>query len=846
MRHVASALVALGVLVRSEDLARSCRAGQFFELAKQPQVWYGSVEGLECGNFTERCCPEHPVRQVLTWLQLASDHSQQQLETLDVAVNNAVQMRSRLMAECQEPQEAILVTRAAALKALLEDAQGILSLILHLTISGLCRFCYNMDEAAIAQLQDKQAVDRLSVMLAKFQRLQDEIYKRDRSVAMIDTERRCTPYYLVESLPGVTVGDKSNILEAVERLMDWPFYRRLDPELAQQAIAQDRFHEDFMEVGNRFFSTILAAPGRVGHQLNLLCLAFESRNHWSMDQPTARILWGLESQLKGLSHEDVVKAPVRLDEAASGEERQPNESFAGPDPEAAFGLVVLISNQTSGATVAELMQRLEGPRCLFLEDTCGNALEALGYNCHSGEEQRTCLHPGHASVIVRTAEDISPAGLTPQVAWRRHAGTRGVVHSILELGNSLWGHESSIWIMDFRPEAKCPGQKPLVHQLHGQHHRLKLVKKPEVLLEMPADTVVEAADPGSEETAAGWPVDTPLVIRLAEYVAFHQNALKQLKANESAFSESGIRVLVYSCQPFAQCGGHGDRLNGMLTVFLLAVLTKRVFLIDSESPLPLQLLLEPRAIDWRVAGGLRATAGLRHFSYHDKRRNFEADLGKLAEYPEQVMVINMNYRMMRSLFEAPALRDAAQELGFPDYAPSFLAAEIFDMLFAPTQSLRQELHLLRQELDVPRGTNFIAIHLRTGDIAYDPSRHAADELEVFLDCARRAEKDVGDSIWVLATDSDRLAEKALELPEAKSGKLRVPHARGRVHIDRSDLSETLNGATANYAEWLLFGRATAVVLSRSYFGETAAEIGRVRHAYFAPGGSCVRTDLSSS
>ena len=32
----------------------------------------------------------------------------------------------------------------------------------------------------------------------------------------------------------------------------------------------------------------------------------------------------------------------------------------------------------------------------------------------------------------------------------------------------------------------------------------------------------------------------------------------------------------------------------------LQVLTNRVFLIDSESPLPLQLLLEPRGIDWRV------------------------------------------------------------------------------------------------------------------------------------------------------------------------------------------------------------------------------------------------------
>lgn len=66
-----------------------------------------------------------------------------------------------------------------------------------------------------------------------------------------------------------------------------------------------------------------------------------------------------------------------------------------------------------------------------------------------------------------------------------------------------------------------------------------------------------------------------------------------------------------------------------------------------------------------------------------------------------------------------------------------------------------------------------------------------------------------------------------------------------MHIDRSELPETLRGLLANYAEWLLFGRAKAVVLSRSYFGETAAELGRQRHAYFAPGG-CVRTELSSS
>ena len=32
------------------------------------------------------------------------------------------------------------------------------------------------------------------------------------------------------------------------------------------------------------------------------------------------------------------------------------------------------------------MQRLEGPRCLFLEDTCGNALEVMNLRGHGNVE----------------------------------------------------------------------------------------------------------------------------------------------------------------------------------------------------------------------------------------------------------------------------------------------------------------------------------------------------------------------------------------------------------------------------------------------------------------------------
>ncbi|CAE7626796.1 unnamed protein product, partial [Symbiodinium pilosum] len=214
----------------------------------------------------------------------------------------------------------------------------------------------------------------------------------------------------------------------------------------------------------------------------------------------------------------------------------------------------------------------------------------------------------------------------------------------------------------------------------------------------------QPAGSSPKQEFSSFPPRTPLAVRISKYVAFHQLSAAKLRERLSEQEQGSkhqdngkVKMLVYSCQPFAQCGGHGDRLNGIITAFLLAVLTGRAFFIDSESPLPLQLLLQPRGIDWRVYGGLQATAGLRHISYHDKRWQFEADLGKLTSFEEEVLVINMNYRMIRSLFEAPALSKASRKLGLPGSAPPFLAAEIFDVLFAPTQLLRQEVHSLRTE-----------------------------------------------------------------------------------------------------------------------------------------------------
>ena len=187
---------------------------------------------------------------------------------------------------------------------------------------------------------------------------------------------------------------------------------------------------------------------------------------------------------------------------------------------------------------------------------------------------------------------------------------------------------------------------------------------------------------------------------------------------------------------------------------------------------------------------------------------------------------------------------------------------------------------------------YISIHYRTGDITWDPNRHNST-LSQFLRCAAKAEADLGlppHTPWILHTDSLRTvppeyymklthefgAHKKIILRNleeedtqgvtemsAHDGndddltqwtgssfvndapkKLRVPSNGGRVHIDRSDFDDALSGYLGAYAEWYAISQARAAVLSRSFFGETAAEIGRLQDVFFVTG--CVRMDLSSS
>lgn len=190
----------------------------------------------------------------------------------------------------------------------------------------------------------------------------------------------------------------------------------------------------------------------------------------------------------------------------------------------------------------------------------------------------------------------------------------------------------------------------------------------------------------------------------------------------------------------------------------------------------------------------------------------------------------------------------AERLGLRQWP--HLISRLWHVLFQPTPLLQSRLAEAMEHLGLEQGP-FLALHFRAGNesarLWWDPARHALDMLPSFLACAAVAEREAGlppDTPWFLSADT----ASALELAEVKelrkSGKLRVLDGWNLAHVDRSHANLGLQGFVDSYVSYLLLASARVVVLSRSYFGETAAEIGAVAHVYFAEG--CVRTDIHSS
>jgi hypothetical protein len=250
--------------------------------------------------------------------------------------------------------------------------------------------------------------------------------------------------------------------------------------------------------------------------------------------------------------------------------------------------------------------------------------------------------------------------------------------------------------------------------------------------------------------------------------------------------------------------------------------------------------------------------------YLDDRSTFQKDIEWLAADSAPAILVSANHREVTSLTTHPALLERAQALGLRDMP--YLFSQVFSLLFEPSallyarlvrayEPLFGELAIRGEEVEVapaPLRKKFIGLHFRAGnhsmDRWWDPPRHHIRDVELFFACATQVERELGlpsDTVWFLSTDTPDVYELDVVIKLREQGKLvRLDDADTIVHVDRSDVQELLKGVLDAYVSYYIFSLAYAVILSRSYFGETAAEMAAMPYAYFYDG--CVRADLTAS
>lgn len=214
-------------------------------------------------------------------------------------------------------------------------------------------------------------------------------------------------------------------------------------------------------------------------------------------------------------------------------------------------------------------------------------------------------------------------------------------------------------------------------------------------------------------------------VSLRQYVDWHSDARQCLLDTSCSDKPS---VLILRCLPNKPCAGIGDRFRGIVHTFLLAIWTKRVFLIDwrteEHSAFPLTVAMWPLAIDWRIDGIEQVLPPITtHIDWHHSKNWSRLSLGRarktnleIDDFPFLARDLNsfaiVNHAPYSMLTTLTKNQIFAKQ--FPDLAAltsAQMARLLLKTLFTPSPVVESEVN---NAVAGFKGKKFVAIHARTG------------------------------------------------------------------------------------------------------------------------------------
>ena len=342
----------------------------------------------------------------------------------------------------------------------------------------------------------------------------------------------------------------------------------------------------------------------------------------------------------------------------------------------------------------------------------------------------------------------------------------------------------------------------------------------------------------------------------SKYQALHQDIINNKRE---------VKFLVYFCDWANNgCFGYGDRVRGLISLFYLAVLTDRAFLIHWKTPKPLERFLTPKNINWTFPIPLLETR--KHFwrniyrhrkkdlddwltknisavSSLVKKENFNVYFDKPVEivatnvYFADGAMQNNKYLMQRS--QAMEIRPL-----LPGSQRHTKIGCAFDILFDTPPRLQNALQNTRKKLR-ENGTFVIGIHIRLGDKQFgrNNTRVSESDFPKYNLCAKKVERKLFSlngrkhARWFLATDSLLVKDYARKHFAEKV----ITEESKPEHIDINNEGEkpfSDKGMIGVLHDHFMLAECDFLVLSDSSFSKTAIGVGIHNRKSYTFGEKC--------
>lgn len=212
--------------------------------------------------------------------------------------------------------------------------------------------------------------------------------------------------------------------------------------------------------------------------------------------------------------------------------------------------------------------------------------------------------------------------------------------------------------------------------------------------------------------------------RHAEIIAGNFASLEKLPIEQRR-----PRFLVYTCRPHIvgeadPCGGLADRLVGIVTSLMFAMLSGRVFLIDFQRSIKATDVFLPVSIDWGVSlpqfvntHGLNVTGDYRELfvDLHNPKNHTVAQYTKEKWddwWHEEVVRVQTNRGLSYLMFNNPQYGQTMRSWGLK---PETAFACFLEYLLTPVPRIAERVNALIPSILDPAFTT-IGLQIRTGDL----------------------------------------------------------------------------------------------------------------------------------